>query len=132
MTTHKKPQGNIAYKLLVTPSDLNHHQTIFGGALLAYFDLAASIYTMEQIGHKVMLVGVKNAAFLKPAYVNECLTFYVTQHRIGNTSITINLEAWCHMPSEVHNREPRLVSTAELTMVAVTPELKPTAITQNN
>ncbi len=129
INTKHKDRGEIALKVLITPNYLNHHGTVFGGAILAYFDLAASGYAMEQVGHKVVLVSVKDSAFLAPVFPNEYITFYAKTEKRGNTSITMSLEAWRSKPSEGH-READKIATATITMVAVGDDLRPRAIKQ--
>lgn len=131
INTKHTDRGEIALKVLITPNDLNHHGTVFGGAILAYFDLAASGYAMEQVGHKVVLVSVKDSAFLAPVFANEYITFYAkTEHR-GRTSITITLEAWRSKPSE-GNRNGDKIATATIAMVAVGDDLRPRPIKELN
>jgi len=127
INTKHTNRGEIALKVLITPNDLNHHGTVFGGAILAYFDLAASGYAMEQVGHKVVLVSVKNSAFLAPVFANEYITFYAKTEQRGRTSITINLEAWRSKPS-AGVRDADKIATATIAMVAVGDDLRPRPI----
>ena len=127
ISTKHTDRGEIALKVLITPNDLNHHGTVFGGAILSYFDLAASGYAMEQVGHKVVLVSMKNSAFLAPVFANEYLTFYAKTSKRGNTSLTAELEAWRSNPSS-GSRDAERVAIAEITMVAVGDDLRPRQI----
>lgn len=127
ISTEHTSRGEIALKVLITPNDLNHHGTVFGGAILAYFDLAASGYAMEQVGHKVVLVSMNKSGFLAPVFANEYLTFYAKTVKRGNSSLTAALEAWRSKPSS-GSRTGDLVATAEITMVAVGDDLRPRPI----
>lgn len=127
INTEHLDRGEIALKVLITPNDLNHHGTVFGGAILAYFDLAASGYAMEQVGYKVVLVSVANSSFLAPVFPNEYITFYAKTVKRGNTSITMDLEAWRSKPS-TGSRDADKIATATITMVAVGDDLRPRQI----
>ena len=131
ISTQHQSRGEIALKVLITPGDLNHHGTVFGGAILSYFDLAASGYAMEQVGYKVVLVSMNKSSFIKPVFANEYLTFYAKTFNRGNTSLTVELEAWRSQPSN-GSRQGDLVATAEITMVAVGDDLRPRPFTQEN
>ncbi len=127
INTKYTERGEIALKVLITPNDLNHHGTVFGGAILSYFDLAASGYAMEQVGHKVVLVSVKDSGFLAPVFANEYLTFYAKTVKRGKTSITSSIEAWRNTPAS-GDKHADLIATATMVMVAVGDDLKPLPI----
>ena len=131
INTEHQARGEIALKVLITPNDLNHHGTVFGGAILAYFDLAASGYVMEQVGHKVVLVSMNHSSFIKPVFANEYLTFYAKTIKCGNTSLTTELEAWRSQPSS-GLKQGDMVATAEITMVAVGDDLRPLPVQQGS
>ena len=120
------PHGTIALRVLTTPRDLNPHGTVFGGAMLAYFDIAGAAYAMKNCGNKVVLASVKEAVFFKPTYQDEQITFYAQTARIGKTSITVDLEAWRLRPET--EDEPDVVAKATLVFVAVGKDLRPTPI----
>lgn len=130
ISTEHTSRGEIALKVLITPNDLNHHGTVFGGAILAYFDLAASGYAMEQVGHKVVLVSMNKSSFLMPVFANEYITFYAKTIKRGNSSLTVGLEAWRSTPSSGTLSAER-VATAEIVMVAVGDDLRPRPIKES-
>ena len=128
--TPTRKDGQIALKVLVTPHDLNHHGTMFGGAILSYFDIAGSNFAMAQVKGKVVQAGVKDAAFMQAIYENECLTFFARVLKIGRTSITIDAEAWRNRPASETPYEEDLVARSEITYVKVDKSLRPTPIVQ--
>ena len=126
MHTQQQGRGEVALKVLMTPNDLNHHGTVFGGAMLSYFDIAASGYAMEQVGSQVVLASQKDSAFLLPVFANEYVVFYARTQKTGRTSITVTVEAWRSRPWEGTDED--LVATATLVMVAVNADLRPQPI----
>lgn len=128
MESITRTQGAVSLKVLMTPQDLNHHGTVFGGAILAYFDLAGSNYAMTQVGGKVVQIAVKDAAFKLPAYENECLTFYARTAHTGNTSITVDVEAWRSKPASPTPLADEMIAQARIVYVKVDARLQPTPI----
>jgi acyl-CoA thioesterase YciA len=57
-------------------------------------DIAGSIAAVERAGGRVATVAVEAMTFIAPVKVGDVLCVYTTVERIGNTSITIAMEAW--------------------------------------
>ncbi|VFP85872.1 Acyl-CoA thioester hydrolase YciA [Buchnera aphidicola (Cinara pseudotaxifoliae)] len=85
---------NIMLKTLAMPSSRNVNGKIFGGWIMAQMDLGGGILAKEISKGLVYTVHVKDINFLKPISVGDVVTCYAQCIKIGNTSITIQIEVW--------------------------------------
>lgn len=81
----------------IKKSDLGFHANLFGGKLLAWLDAAAAAYAMEICDTpRMVTVMIDKCEFKKPAKEGQLLKMYGKVKAIGNTSITLYLEARAH------------------------------------
>lgn len=85
-------ERQIATKRILLPRDTNHRGEIFGGAILAEIDLAGAVEARCHTNHDVATVAIKEVEFKQPIKVGDTVTFYTRLVRIGNTSITVQVE----------------------------------------
>jgi acyl-CoA thioesterase YciA len=89
-----KPKGECLIQTLAMPADTNPHGDIFGGWVLSQMDIAGSILARKIAVRKVVTVAVEAMEFLRPVLVGDILCCYVEKVRVGNTSVTVKIEAW--------------------------------------
>lgn len=78
----------------IKKSDLGFHANLFGGNLLSWVDSSAASYAMEICQTpRVVTVKIDECIFKKPAKEGQLLKIYAKVEEIGNTSITLYLEA---------------------------------------
>lgn len=81
----------------IKKSDLGFHANLFGGKLLAWLDAAAAAFAMEICDTpRMVTVKIDECIFKKPAKEGQLLKMYGEVKEIGNTSITMYLEARAH------------------------------------
>lgn len=81
----------------IKKSDLGFHANLFGGKLLAWLDAAAAAFAMEVCDTpRMVTVKIDECIFKKPAKEGQLLKIYGKVESIGNTSITMYLEARAH------------------------------------
>lgn len=81
----------------IKKSDLGFHANLFGGKLLAWLDAAAAAFAMEVCDTpRMVTVKIDECVFKKPAKEGQLLKMYGEVKEIGNTSITMYLEARAH------------------------------------
>ena len=81
----------------IKKSDLGFHANLFGGKLLAWLDAAAAAYAMEICDTpRMVTVMIDKCEFKTPAKEGQLLKMYGKVKAIGNTSITLYLEARAH------------------------------------
>jgi acyl-CoA thioesterase YciA len=95
MTTEtSEPKGALTIRTLAMPADTNPAGDIFGGWVLSQMDIAGSICAVERVQGRVATVAVEAMTFIAPVKVGDVLCVYTSIERVGNTSITIAMEAW--------------------------------------
>ncbi len=111
---------------LMMPRDTNALGTIFGGVILSEIDLAAAIEAHKSHPAKIVTVAMDKVEFKQPVFVGDLVSFFTDTIRIGRTSITAHVSVWAQRKfgggTFVH------VTEADVTMVAVDDEFKPTPI----
>jgi acyl-CoA thioesterase YciA len=81
----------------IKKSDLGFHANLFGGKLLAWLDASAAAYAMEFCDTpRMVTVKIDECVFNKPAKEGQLIKIYGKVDEIGNTSITMYLEARAH------------------------------------
>jgi len=81
----------------VKKSDLGFHGNLFGGQLLKWIDAAAAGYAMQLCDSpRLVTVSIDECFFEKPAKEGNLIKIYGFPSSVGNTSITLYLEARAH------------------------------------
>jgi acyl-CoA thioesterase YciA len=81
----------------VKKSDLGFHANLFGGKLLAWIDAAGAAMAAEVADTpRMVTLKIDECLFKKPAKEGQLLKIYGTVASIGNTSVTLYLEARAH------------------------------------
>jgi len=89
-----EPKGALTIRTLAMPADTNAAGDIFGGWVLSQMDIAGGIAAAERVHGRVVTVAVEAMTFIAPVKTGDVLCVYTTVERVGNTSITIAMEAW--------------------------------------
>jgi acyl-CoA thioesterase YciA len=74
------------------PADVNGNGDIFGGWVLSQMDVAGASLAGRVAKGRVATVAITAMTFVQPIKVGDLVTIYGDVARIGNSSITINLE----------------------------------------
>ncbi len=81
----------------IKKSDLGFHGNLFGGKLLAWIDAAAAGYSMQLCDTpRMVTVSIDKCYFEKPAKEGQLLKIYGRPAKLGNTSVTLYMEARAH------------------------------------
>ncbi|UJQ94471.1 acyl-CoA thioesterase [Mariluticola halotolerans] len=89
-----EPSGTLTIRTLAMPADTNPAGDIFGGWVMSQMDIAGAIAAVERASGRVATVAVEAMTFIAPVKVGDILCIYTTITRVGNTSISIYMEAW--------------------------------------
>ena len=105
------------------PADANQNGDIFGGWIMAQVDIAGGTVAGRLARGRVATVAVNSFLFKQPVQIGDLLSFYVDVVRIGNTSVTLNVEVY----AERRPADPKVVKVTEatLTYVAINPQGRP-------
>lgn len=121
------PEGReLVLKVIPMPADTNGNGDIFGGWVMAQVDLAGSVLPARYVRGRMATVAVNEFIFKQPVRVGDILSFFAHITRIGNTSITVQVEVF----AERFRAQGLYVKVTEatLTYVAIDDEGRPTPI----
>jgi acyl-CoA thioesterase YciA len=111
---------------VMMPRDTNALGTIFGGVILSQVDLAAAIEAHKSHPARIVTVSMDKVEFKQPVFVGDLVSFFTETSRVGRTSITVRVSVWAQR--RFGGGEFVHVTEANVTMVAVDDEFKPTPI----
>lgn len=120
--THQEPQGELILRTMAMPADTNPNGDIFGGWIMSQMDIAGGILAKERAKGRVVTVAVNSMKFLRPVKIGNVVCCYGRLVRVGNTSITLNLEVWVKpvLDNTPNDNERRFkVTEAQFTYVAI-------------
>ena len=81
----------------IKKSDLGFHGNLFGGKLLSWLDAAAVGYAMQLCDTpRMVTVSIDKCIFEKPTKEGQLLKIFGKPSVLGNTSVTIYIEARAH------------------------------------
>ena len=116
----------LVLKVIPMPADCNQNGDIFGGWVMAQVDLAGSVLPARHVNGRMATVAVNEFIFKQPVKVGDILSFFAEVTRIGNTSITVQVEVYAERfrAQGVYLK----VTQANLTYVAIGDDGKPRPI----
>ena len=101
----------------VKKSDLGFHGNLFGGKLLAWVDAAGAAYASQVCDTpRMVTVLIDKCVFKKPAKEGHLLKIYGEVETIGNSSVTLKVEARSH---NVYNGKQGIILATHIKFVRV-------------
>ncbi|MFJ7640125.1 acyl-CoA thioesterase [Peribacillus sp. NPDC097206] len=112
---------------LVFPPDTNHHNTIFGGKVMAYVDKIACIAAMRHCRKPVVTASSDSFDFLAPIKTGDAINLeaYVTCAHRTSMEVFVKVER-----ENLLTGEKQLTARAFLTMLAIDEDGKPIPVPQ--
>ena len=116
----------LVLKVVPMPADCNANGDIFGGWVMAQVDIAGSIVPARHVRGRMATVAVNEFIFKQPVRVGDILSFFGGVTRIGNTSITVQVEVY----AERYDTQGHYIKVTEasLTYVAIDDQGRPRRI----
>jgi len=110
----------------IKKSDLGFHGNLFGGKLLAWIDAAAAGYSMQLCDTpRMVTVSIDKCFFEKPAKEGQLLKIYGKPSKLGNTSVTLYMEARAH---SVYTGNQTVILKTNIRFVSIDDEGNPIPI----
>jgi acyl-CoA thioesterase YciA len=101
----------------IKKSDLGFHGNLFGGKLLSWIDASAAGYSMQLCDTpRMVTVSIDQCNFEKPAKESQLLKIYGHPKKVGNSSMTLYMEARAH---NVYSGKQDLVLKTNITFVQI-------------
>ena len=117
---------SLVTKKIVMARDIGIHGNLFGGTLMSWLDEAAAAFATEYCyTPNLVTVRVGELIFKKPLKAGQHIRIYAKVSDLGNTSITLELEAYKY---SLYSGEETLVCSTNITFVRIDDDGSPTAI----
>lgn len=101
---------------LVMPNDANPLGSLFGGKLVQWVDLAASIAAARHARCHVVTASIDSMTFLRPVRIGQVVILKSSVNRVFRTSMEVGVKVFVE---DLPTGECKHVSSAYLTFVAV-------------
>ncbi len=112
----------------IKKSDLGFHANLFGGKLLAWLDASAAAYAMEVCDTpRMVTVMIDKCEFKKAAKEGQMIKMYGKVKEIGNTSITLYMEARSH---NVYSGKQNVILSTNIKFVRIDENNDPIPISE--
>jgi len=116
-----------AIRTMAMPKDTNGLGDIFGGWLMSHADMAGAVLGFQRARGRVVTVSVNEFTFLRPVYVGDVVSFYTDVHKVGRTSVAIDITMFSMRNTDGREEQVR-VATARITYVHIGADRLPRAI----
>lgn len=116
-------EKNLSISVIAMPKDANSKGDIFGGWLLSQMDLAGLVECRVHNLNRCVTIAIDKMKFVKPVFIGDQVKIYTSVNKIGNTSITIDIEAFA-----VNIDKCELVTNGLFTFVNIDQDRKPCKI----
>jgi acyl-CoA thioesterase YciA len=110
----------------IKKADLGFHANLFGGKLLAWIDAAGAAMAMEVCDTpRMVTVKIDECLFKRPAREGQLLKIYGRVANVGNTSLTLELEARAH---NVYSGQQSVILSTNIKFVRIDENNEPVPI----
>lgn len=115
---------------MVMPHHTNPQNTVFGGTVMSWIDIAAAMVAARHCGRPVVTVHIDDIDFIAPIKMGYHVLIQASMNYVGNTSMIVGVKVTSENP---YTGESRTTTRAYLTFVALddlgrpvsVPELRP-------
>lgn len=109
-------QSNAEMRFLVMPEHTNPQNSIFGGVVMSWIDMAAAMVAERHSGRPVVTVHVDDISFKAPIKIGDHVLVKASVNYVGKTSILVGVKVIAENPFTGISRH---TTTAYLTFVAL-------------
>ncbi|CAN5355417.1 acyl-CoA thioesterase [soil metagenome] len=124
MNLHELENRTPVLRVVPMQGDANPSGDVFGGWIMAQVDIAGSVPAILRAGGRVVTIAVNSFLFKQPVFVGDLVSFYADVVKVGNTSLTIDVEVYAQRLRS-NKIETVKVTEATLGYVAVDKERSP-------
>jgi len=125
---YKTPrQSAIVTRYLIMPDQANPHGTAFGGAIVAWIDMVASMAAQKHCQKEAVTASIDSLNFRNPIHIGDHVVLKASVNYAGTTSMEVGV---CVTIEDPYTQKEILATTAHLTFVALDKNKKPTPVPQ--
>ena len=118
-------QSAVEARYVVMPDQANPHGTAFGGAIVAWIDMVASMAAQRHCGKEVVTASIDSLNFKEPIHIGEHVVLKASVNYVGRTSMEVGVQVSREDP---YTGRKTVATTAHLTFVALDKGKKPSVV----
>lgn len=124
----KVSESIIEMRNLVMPNHTNPQNTIFGGVVMSWIDMAAAMCAECHSNRPVVTVHIDDISFKAPIRIGDHVLIQASINYVGKSSMLVGVKVLAENPLKGIMGLTRHTTTAYLTFVALDENGKPTQV----
>jgi acyl-CoA hydrolase len=130
MEGKKQSDSAVESRYLLMPNQANPYGTAFGGAIVAWIDMVASMAAQRHCGKEVVTASIDSLSFREPIRVGDHVVLKASVNYVGHTSMEVGVQVIREDPyrrkaSLSGDAKQVIATTAHLTFVALDKDKHP-------
>lgn len=119
----KKPADSVVEsRYLLMPHQANPYGTAFGGVIVAWIDMIASMAAQRHCGKEVVTASIDSLSFKEPVCVGDHVVLKASVNYVGRTSMEVGVRV---IREDPYTAKQTIATTAHLTFVALDENKRP-------
>jgi len=119
----KKPGDSaVESRYLLMPHQANPYGTAFGGVIMAWIDMIASMAAQRHCGKEVVTASIDSLSFKEPIRVGDHIVLKASVNYVGRTSMEVGVRV---IREDPYSTKQIIATTAHLTFVAIGKDKRP-------
>lgn len=118
-------ETSVEMRELVMPHHTNPQNTVFGGTVMSWIDIAAAMVAARHCGRPVVTAHIDDIDFIAPIKVGYHVLIQASVNYVGRTSMIVGVKVTSENP---YTSERRTTTKAYLTFVALDDLGRPVAV----
>ena len=118
-------ESAVEARYLLMPDQANPYGTAFGGAIVAWIDMVASMAAQRHCGREVVTVSIDSLSFKEPINIGDHVVLKASVNHVGRTSMEVGVQVSREDP---YTGQKITATTAHLTFVALDKDKKPSPV----
>ncbi len=119
----KKPGDSaVESRYLLMPHQANPYGTAFGGVIIAWIDMIASMAAQRHCAKEVVTASIDSLSFKEPIRVGDHVVLKASVNYVGHTSMEVGVRV---IREDPYSTKQIIATTAHLTFVALGKDKRP-------
>jgi len=118
-------ESAVEARYLLMPDQANPYGTAFGGAIVAWIDMVASMAAQRHCGKEVVTASIDSLNFKEPINIGDHVVLKASVNYVGRTSMEVGVQVSREDP---YTGQKITATTAHLTFVALDKDKKPSPV----
>jgi len=119
----KKPGDSaVESRYLLMPHQANPYGTAFGGVIIAWIDMIASMAAQRHCAKEVVTASIDSLSFKEPIRVGDHVVLKASVNYVGRTSMEVGVRV---IREDPYSTKQIIATTAHLTFVALGKDKRP-------